>query len=195
MSEVKNKKKKSSIIQVSIGVLAVIMAILIIIMMGIVSDIQGTARIVNYTGLVRGETQRLIKLELSMQQENEMIHDIRTFIDGLRNGNDELNLVRLNDVDFQNKMQELDDKFSDLYKKIYLVRFKGARNTDIIPESEEFFVICDEATGLSEKYSQKKATSLSLLEKYITADIVVLMLLIGYEFIKAIQYAAMNRLL
>ena len=86
MSEVKNKKKKSSIIQVSIGVLAVILAILIIIMMGIVSDIQGTARIVNYTGLVRGETQRLIKLELSTQQENEMIHDIRTFIDGLRNG-------------------------------------------------------------------------------------------------------------
>ena len=40
MSEVKNKKKKSSIIQVSIGVLAVIMAILIIIMMGIVSDLS-----------------------------------------------------------------------------------------------------------------------------------------------------------
>ena len=54
MSEVKNKKKKSSIIQVSIGVLAVIMAILIIIMMGIVSDIQGTARIVNYTGFSQG---------------------------------------------------------------------------------------------------------------------------------------------
>ena len=125
MSEVKNKKKKSSIIQVSIGVLAVILAILIIIMMGIVSDIQGTARIVNYTGLVRGETQRLIKLELSTQQENEMIREIRTFIDGLRNGDDELNLVRLDDVDFQNKMQELDDKFSDLYKKIHLVRFKG----------------------------------------------------------------------
>ncbi|MEF2694724.1 MAG: hypothetical protein U0O03_07980 [Blautia wexlerae] len=51
MSEIKNKKKKSSIIQISIGVLAVILAILIIIMMGIVSDIQGTARIVNYTGL------------------------------------------------------------------------------------------------------------------------------------------------
>ena len=64
MSEVKNKKKKSTIIQVSIGVLAVILAILIIIMMRIVSDIQGTARIVNYTGLVRGETQRIIKLRL-----------------------------------------------------------------------------------------------------------------------------------
>ena len=41
-------------------------------------------------------------------------------------------------------------------RKFYLVRFKGARNTDIIPESEEIFVICDEATGLAEKYSQKK---------------------------------------
>ena len=40
MSEVKNKKKKSTIIQVSIGVMAVIQAILIIIMMRIVSDIQ-----------------------------------------------------------------------------------------------------------------------------------------------------------
>ena len=195
MPKGKNKKKKSSIIQVSIGILAVILAILIIIMMGIVSDIQGTARIVNYTGLVRGETQRIIKLEVSMQQQNEMIHEIRSFIDGLRNGNDKLNLVRLNDIDFQNKMQELDEKFSDLYKKIYLMRFKGSENTDIISESEEFFLICDEATGLAEKYSQKKATSLSLLEKYIIADIIVLMLLIGYEFIKAIQYAAMNRLL
>ena len=195
MSEVKNKKKKSSIIQVSIGILAVILAILIIIMMGIVSDIQGTARIVNYTGLVRGETQRIIKLEVAGEQDDAMIQEVRSFIDGLRNGNTKLNLVYLNDTDFQNKMQELDEEFSDLYKEICLGRSEGYEKTDIISRSEDFFVICDEATGLAEKYSQKKATSLSLLEKYITADIVVLMLLIGYEFIKAIQYAAMNRLL
>lgn len=44
-------------------------------------------------------------------------------------------------------------------------------------------------------YSQRKASLLSVFEKYITADIVVLMLLIGYEFIKAVRYAAMNRVL
>ena len=191
----KNKKKKSSIIQVSIGVLVVILAILIIIMMGIVSDIQGTARIVNYTGLVRGETQRIIKLEVTGEQDDAMIQEVKSFIDGLRNGNTKLNLVYLNDRNFQNKMQELDEGFSGLYNEICLGRSEGYEKTDIIPRSEDFFVICDEATGLAEKYSQKKATSLSLLEKYITADIVVLMLLIGYEFIKAIQYAAMNRLL
>ena len=81
MSEVKNKKKKSSMIQVSIGVLAVILAILIIIMMGIVSDIQGTARIVNYTGLVRGETQRIIKLEDSGTPRDDLIDTVSAIID------------------------------------------------------------------------------------------------------------------
>ena len=61
----------------------------------------------------------------------------------MRNGNDEIKSgASRMIVDFQNKMQELDDKFSDLYKKIYLVRFKGAMKTQILyPESEEF--LCD----------------------------------------------------
>ena len=71
----------------------------------------------------------------------------------------------------------------------------GADKTQILSKSEHFFEICDEATGLAEVYSQRKASLLSVFEKYITADIVVLMLLIGYEFIKAVRYAAMNRVL
>ena len=163
MSEVKNKKKKSSMIQVSIGVLAVILAILIIIMMGIVSDIQGTARIVNYTGLVRGETQRIIKLEVAGEQDDAMIQEVRSFIDGLRNGNTKLNLVYLNDTDFQNKMQELDEGFSDLYKEICLGRSEGYEKTDIISRSEDFFVICDEATGLENSGNAKSYGCVSIV--------------------------------
>lgn len=134
MSEVKNKKKKSSMIQVSIGVLAVILAILIIIMMGIVSDIQGTARIVNYTGLVRGETQRIIKLEVAGEQDDAMIQEVRSFIDGLRNGNTKLNLVYLNDTDFQNKMQELDEDFLICIKKSVWGGLKDMKKQILYPE-------------------------------------------------------------
>ncbi|MFR4578291.1 MAG: hypothetical protein ACLT76_00265 [Clostridium fessum] len=91
------KKKTSNIIQICIGVLAVMLAALIIVMMGIVSSIQGTARVVNYAGLVRGKTQRIIKLEISGQPEDGMIQDIEALVDGLRNGNGELGLVRLDD--------------------------------------------------------------------------------------------------
>ena len=78
------KKKTSNIIQICIGVLAVVLAALIIVMMGIVSSIQGTARVVNYAGLVRGKTQRIIKLEISGQPEDGMIQDIEAVVDGLR---------------------------------------------------------------------------------------------------------------
>ncbi len=193
--ENRNSKRKSNWIQISIAALAVILAALIIVMMGIVSDIQGTARVINYAGLVRGKTQQIIKLEIAGHAQDGMIGDIEAFIDGLRNGNDELGLVCLKDKDFQNKMQELDDYFVLLRQEIYRVRESGDQETQIIEMSETFFGICDEATGLAERYSQKKASSLSSLEKYITADIIILMLLIGYEFVKAIRYAAMNRAL
>lgn len=189
------KKKSSGIVQISICILTVILVVLIIAMMMIVSSIQGTARIVNYAGLVRGKTQRIVKFEISGKQEDDMIQEIESFIDGLRNGNKELNLVRLEDSDFQTKMEELNEYFLMLKQEIMQVRAYGADKTQILSKSEHFFEICDEATGLAEVYSQRKASSLSLLEKYITADIVVLMLLIGYEFIKAVRYAAMNRVL
>lgn len=189
------KKKSTGIVNAAIGALAVVLAILIVWMMNLVSGIQGTARIINYAGLVRGKTQRIVKLEISGQPQDGMIADIDAFIAGLRFGSDELSLVRLNDDAFQSKMQELDDYFQALKQEIGRVRAVGSNNTDIIPISETFFGICDDATGLAEAYSQRKATSLSALEKYITADIVVLMLLIGYQLFQALHTAAMNRAL
>ena len=189
------KKKKPNMIHIGIGILTVLLVVFIVILMQLVSNIQGTARVVNYAGLIRGETQRIIKLENSGQREDELIKEVQSFIEGLRHGNDQLKLVRLKDDDFQDKMKELDEYFISLHKEIYRVRTVGYEHTDIISKSERFFKICDEATGLAEVYAQRKATSLATLEKFITADIVVLMLLIGYEFIKAIRFAAMNRIL
>ena len=58
-----------------------------------------------------------------------MVQDVQSFIDGLRNGSDELNLVRLDDKSFQNKMEELDDYFQNLKQEVMLVREKGYENT------------------------------------------------------------------
>ena len=108
------KKKSTGIVNAAIGALAVVLAILIVWMMNLVSGIQGTARIINYAGLVRGKTRRIVKLEISGQPQDGMIADIDAFIAGLRFGSDELSLVRLNDDAFQRKMQELDDQRDQL---------------------------------------------------------------------------------
>lgn len=190
-----NKKKKTNYVQGAIAVLALVLIGLIVYMMMIVSNIQGTARIVNYAGLVRGKTQRVVKLEISRQPEDEMLQSVESFIQGLREGDKELQLVKLDDEAFQDKMMELDNYFSLLKQEIYKVRDVGPDQTEIIPISEHFFNICDEATGLAEAYSQRKASSLSILEKYITADIIMLMFLIGAELFRMVRFAMQNKLL
>ena len=55
------KKKSAGIVQISIGILTVILVVLIIAMMMIVSSIQGTARLFNYLGLFCGNTQGIVK--------------------------------------------------------------------------------------------------------------------------------------
>ena len=188
-------KKISKITRGLMTVLTVILIALFLTIMVLVSKIQGTARVVNYAGLVRGKTQRIIKLEDAKEPQDEMIESVASFIEGLRYGSDELNLVRLDDHAFQNKMKELDEYFQKLQKEIRQVRKEGYENTEIIEKSEAFFVICDEATGLAEKYAQKKATALERLEKIVIADIIGLVCLLAYELIKAVKYAAQNKAL
>ena len=191
----KSSKKASYITRGCMILLTTILIILFFCIMLLVSQIQGTARVVNYAGLVRGKTQRIIKLENAGQPHDEMIESVSSYIKGLRYGSDELKLVRLEDAAFQAKMNELNRYFDELCKEILLVREKGYENTNIIEMSEPFFNICDEATGLAEAYSQRKATALNKLEKIVFVDIGGLIIIIAIELVKALRYASQNRIL
>ena len=189
------EKKLTRILRIFMMLLTCILIALFFGIMILVSDMQGTARVVNYAGLVRGKTQQIIKLENAQKPQDEMIREVDAYIDGLRYGSDELNLVRLDDKAFQDKMEVLEQFFGQLKEEIYKAREEGYENTQIINKSETFFTICDETTGLAESYSQKLASSLNRLEKIVVVDIIGIVCLLGYELFKALRYAAQNRVL
>ena len=54
-----------------------------------VNDLQGNGRVVNYIGIVRGATQRLVKLELSGRENDELIVYIDKILWGLQYGGGE----------------------------------------------------------------------------------------------------------
>lgn len=190
-----NKKKNhfSKIMRFLMTALTSLLIVLILIIILMVSRIQGTARVVNYAGLVRGKTQRIIKLEDARMPQDDMIADVKGYIKGLRFGSEELDLVSLDDKAFQVKMEELDDYFDTLKQEIDLVRQVGYENTSIIEKSEIFFNLCDVATGLAESYSQRIATRLKQFETLTVIDIVILVFMILYELLKALRYAKANR--
>ena len=97
----KREKRVAYILRAGMTVLTIILIILFFGIMSLVSDLQGQARVVNSAGLVSGETQRVIKLEMSKEPDDEMIATVEAIINGLRFGSDELDLVRLEDTEFQ----------------------------------------------------------------------------------------------
>lgn len=190
-----HEKNTYSLCHIVIAVLAVVLMGLIVWMMVIVSHMQGTARVVNYAGLVRGTTQRMVKLEMAGEPQDKMCREIEVYIQGLREGDASLSLVRLSDPDFQDKMKELSGYYLQVKQEIIHLRRTGKADSYLIAATEQFFAICDEATALAEAYSEKQARDLALLEKGITADIFVLMILIGFEFFKALKRLMQNRVL
>ena len=140
-------KKASQAVRLLMMVLTAVLIFFFINVMLLVSDIQGTARVVNYAGLVRGTTQRIVKLEDAGQPQDDLLKAVDSYINGLRYGSDDLNLVRLDDDEYQAKMTELADYFDELCAEIIRVREVGYENTDIISMSEEFFGICGLLSG------------------------------------------------
>ena len=55
----------------------------------------------NYAETCPGGTQRMVKLEISGEPQDKMYETISSYIEGLRNGSEKLNFVRLDDEDFR----------------------------------------------------------------------------------------------
>ena len=53
--------------------LVLILVILVALMMVEIGNLKGTARVINYAGLVRGATQRAVKLEITGTRNDELI--------------------------------------------------------------------------------------------------------------------------
>lgn len=87
----KDKEKKLTyFLRAAMMVLTTILIVLFLVIMSMVGKIQGTARVVNYAGLVRGGTQRMVKLEISGAPQDKMYEMISSYIEGLRNGSEKL---------------------------------------------------------------------------------------------------------
>ena len=71
------------------------MVILVIFMMIQINRLQGTARVINYAGLVRGATQREVKLEITGSQNDELIKYLDDILSGLKYRDGNYDLIKL----------------------------------------------------------------------------------------------------
>lgn len=154
------KKTKSRLLLAA----TLLLAGLIFFMMLVLNQLQGCGRVINYTGLVRGGSQRLIKQELHGFADDELMVQIDEIIDGLQNGSSTLKLTILRNNNFQDCLSELEGDWHLLKQSIYDARENSSLQDHLYELSESLFSTANNAVTAAETFSDQLAALLNLLE-------------------------------
>lgn len=141
-----------------------------------IKHMQGNARVINYTGIVRGATQRLIKQELNHIQNDQLISDLDRILYGLGNGDPENNLIALKSEEFQSYVSQLENSWENIKAEIINVR-NGTDTRNLYIMSENYFNLADEAVSVCELYSENQVTSNIHLLIWVNVTFVIFLIL------------------
>lgn len=123
-----------------------------------INHLQGNARVINYTGIVRGATQRLIKQELNHTPNDELIQKLDEIITELAEGHGNNHLIILPDKKYQDLLKQLRNDWSEIKKEI--IRYRGGADSQHLYDlSEKYFELADITVSAAEEYSEKSVSS------------------------------------
>lgn len=169
------------------------MAVLIACMIAQIGNLQGTARVVNYAGLLRGATQREIKLEIAGQGNDDLITYLDDILDGLKDNSTKYNLVRLEDKKYLDDLEVQREFWQQMKEEISQARQMGYEKTNIVDMSEQYFKLANNTVSAAEEYSEAIADRIRYLEIGTAVDSVLLIAIMLVETVEAIMMRRRNK--
>lgn len=164
------KDQRSLILWIIMGI---VLFALIVTMIITANQIQGNAKVINYAGVVRGATQKLVKNELYGVKDDKAIKRLDGIIYDLRTGKGNFSLAVINDKKYLKNLNEQNDYWKKLKKQILIARDEPAQRDRLYQYSEEYFKFADKTVLAAETYSEGLAKRIRILE------IVIICLLTG----------------
>ncbi|MFT4106700.1 MAG: methyl-accepting chemotaxis protein [Lacrimispora sp.] len=119
------------------------------LMFSLLDQNQSNGKIVNYCGVVRGASQRVMKLHLMGQPVEEAVAKVEKAMDGLISGSQELGLPKPGDEKLVSQMQEI----RTYWKEQVLPLLTEDPEQKLLENSEELFNKSNSAVSQAEKYS------------------------------------------
>lgn len=120
------------------------------------------SRLINYAGILRGATQRLVKNELNNVPSDEIIVQLDEIMDGLRGNNSKLDLPVLDDKNFCAKLTIQKKDWEKLKALIYTYRDNHQLHKQLADESEAYFKVSNDTVFAAEAYSEEHTTRLMI---------------------------------
>lgn len=142
-------------------------------------SLQGNARVINYTGILRGASQRLVKQEMVLEPNDELIEQLDAILHELLTSVGDNNLAQLPDARYQEILQEINVSWIDLKNDIAIVRETGDTKP-LYETSENYFILCNAAVYAAENYSKSQVAHALVLLTILSISFLVLI----YLFLK-----------
>ena len=124
---------------------------------------QSNGKIVNYCGVVRGATQRIMKLYLLDEPVDEQISKVEKTMDGLIAGSAELDLPVPQDDVLVAQMQQIRNYWQEQILPLMNNGRGNANNATLMANSEELFNKCNDAVSQAEKFSAQGIIKLKIV--------------------------------
>jgi methyl-accepting chemotaxis protein len=121
-----------------------------------IDSMTSDGRIVNYAGIVRGGTQRLVKLTILEQNTDSLVSRLDKVVHGLIQGDKELGLVRLEDQDFQSQMKRIEQNWFQIKTmlKDYKTNPKAQEKERLIKASEDYWDLTNATVSSAESVAK-----------------------------------------
>ncbi len=162
---------------------------LVIFETNLVQSIQGNGRVINYSGIVRGATQRLIKLELTGTKDDALILRLDTVLRELNGNEGSLELTLLNDKEYSQLLHQQQAMWGEVKATIYRVR-AGEEPQQLLKISEEYFTLCDAVTSAAEKYTDRVSKDLDQVQQLNIICIILLLADLIYQTMRAFNLSS-----
>ena len=81
-----------------------------------------TSKVINYAAIVRGCSQRIIKLEMAGENADDLIQYVDDTMDGLEEGGSRFHLTRLKHQAYQDSLASQNSQWQDIKARIPLLR-------------------------------------------------------------------------
>lgn len=178
------------------GIKALLPVILILLVFisassyNLISSISSYVTLVNYVGIVRGASQKLVKQEISGRPDDELLLYVDEIVKELQGGEGRYGLVRVDFDQYNDNLKRLDRQWELVKLQIFNVR-QGNGIEGILDSSEELFVVANDTVFSIEAYSRRQATRLMV---FIACNMVVclaLFVIVVVYYVK--QYFIMKR--
>ena len=145
------------------------------------SSEEDAARI-NQSGVVRGGTQRAVKLELVNKSDRELIVRLNKLIDALINGDEELELSPATDLAYIAAMEEARSKWTEVQGYIEQLRNNPteANRQTLLATSEELFQLTNAAVAAAEESAAERVQQLRTIQIFVTVfNLIIVVAIIG----------------